>query len=124
MSEAPVFLHPARYEPFGLAPLEAALSGAALVLGRIDSLLEIWGQAALYVSTDDPSELAHTATRLADDQSLRHSLASKAELRARELSSAAMAEGYADLYRRVMAEAHHPSVAAQPAWLAAPFGPN
>src|SRR3954465_3139538 len=90
MSEASVFLHPARYEPFGLAPLEAALSGAALVLGRLDSLLEIWGQAALYVSADDPSELAHAATRLADDPAFRHALASKAEQRAGELSSTAM----------------------------------
>jgi glycosyltransferase involved in cell wall biosynthesis len=111
MSEASVFLHPARYEPFGLAPLEAGLSGAALVLGRIDSLREIWGDAALYVATDDEDELVHTATRLANDPMLRHSLASKAERRARELSSERMADGYVELYRRTMAEAARPSVA-------------
>ncbi len=31
---------PARYEPFGLSVLEAALSGCALVLGDIPSLRE------------------------------------------------------------------------------------
>jgi len=120
MGEASVFLHPARYEPFGLAPLEAALSGAALVLGRLDSLLEIWGQAALYVSTEDPSELTHVATRLADDPAFRHALTTKAELRARQLSSAAMAEGYADLYWRMMAEANPPSPSTRPAASTAP----
>src|SRR5262245_47932582 len=33
MGRAAVFVHPALYEPFGLAPLEAALAGSALVLG-------------------------------------------------------------------------------------------
>ncbi|HKO46412.1 MAG TPA: glycosyltransferase [Polyangiaceae bacterium] len=105
MGSASVFLHPARYEPFGLAPLEAALSGAALVLGRLDSLCEIWGDSALYVSTDDPGELAHAATRLADDAVLRHSLQARAEYRARELSSRTMADNYTQLYRRVLADA-------------------
>jgi glycosyltransferase involved in cell wall biosynthesis len=112
MGEASVFLHPARYEPFGLAPLEAALCGAALVLGRLDSLREIWGETALYVSADDPHELARTATLLADDPMLRHSLSKKAEARARELSSARMADNYAKLYARVMAEAASRSTAA------------
>jgi glycogen synthase len=105
MGEASVFLHPARYEPFGLAPLEAALSGAALVLGGVDSLREIWGDAAFYVSIDDPGELVHTATRLASDPLLRHSQACKAELRARQLSSTAMARSYAELYELTIAQA-------------------
>src|SRR5690606_28205132 len=33
MARAAIFVLPARYEPFGLAPLEAALAGCALVLG-------------------------------------------------------------------------------------------
>ncbi|HEV2777241.1 MAG TPA: glycosyltransferase family 4 protein, partial [Solirubrobacteraceae bacterium] len=38
MGRAAIFAHPARYEPFGLVVLEAALAGCALVLGDIDSL--------------------------------------------------------------------------------------
>jgi len=104
MGHASVFLHPARYEPFGLAPLEAALSGAALILGRLDSLREVWGEAALYTSPEDPDELTRTATSLADDPRRRHSLSHKAEHRARELSNAVMADKYAELYQRLLSE--------------------
>src|SRR5690606_123728 len=54
---AAVLVHPARYEPFGLAPLEAALAGCALVLGDIASLREVWGGAATYVAPDDAAGL-------------------------------------------------------------------
>ena len=46
---APIYAHPARYEPFGLSVLEAALSGCALVLGDIPSLRELWSGAAVFV---------------------------------------------------------------------------
>jgi len=36
------------YEPFGLAPLEAALSRCAIVANDIPSLREVWGSAAMY----------------------------------------------------------------------------
>ena len=102
MSEASVFLHPARYEPFGLAPLEAALSGAALVLGNIDSLREIWGATAIYVSPDDEAELLRAAHRLADDPVFRHALAKQSQERARAFSVELMADRYVALYRGLM----------------------
>ncbi|MFA7431853.1 MAG: glycosyltransferase family 4 protein, partial [Rhodospirillaceae bacterium] len=43
MARAGVFASPARYEPFGLAVLEAALSGCALVLSDIPTFRELWG---------------------------------------------------------------------------------
>jgi len=109
MSEAPVFLHPARYEPFGLAPLEAALSGAALVLGAIDSLQEIWQDTALYVSPDDVRELVRAATRLADDPVLRHGLAKRAQRRARAFSTGRMADRYTSLYEELLGSPSHNS---------------
>ena len=45
LARASIFAAPALYEPFGLGPLEAGLSGCALVLGDIDSLREVWGGA-------------------------------------------------------------------------------
>src|SRR5690606_32015679 len=42
---ASIYASPALYEPFGLGILEAARSRAALVLGDIDSLREVWGDA-------------------------------------------------------------------------------
>ena len=62
---------PARYEPFGLSPLEAALAGCALVLGDIPSLREVWGDAALYVRPDDPDALRQAIAALAGDRRRR-----------------------------------------------------
>jgi glycosyltransferase involved in cell wall biosynthesis len=55
---APVFVSLARYEPFGLAVLEAAQAGCALVLSDIATFRELWDCAALFVDPDDPIALA------------------------------------------------------------------
>ena len=49
---ASIYCLPARYEPFGLSVLEAALSGCALVLGDIPTLRELWEGAAAFVAPD------------------------------------------------------------------------
>jgi glycosyltransferase involved in cell wall biosynthesis len=53
-----VFVSLARYEPFGLAVLEAAQAGCALVLSDIPTFRELWDCAALFVDPDDPVALA------------------------------------------------------------------
>lgn len=45
-----VYLCTSRYEPFGLAPLEAALCGCAVLANDIPSLREVWAGGALYFS--------------------------------------------------------------------------
>ena len=75
---------PARYEPFGLSVLEAALSGCALVLGDIASLREVWQDAALYVPPDDAGALTAALARLIAEPELRHSLATSARKRAEQ----------------------------------------
>ena len=65
LGHAAVFASPARYEPFGLAILEAGLAGCALVLRDIASLREVWGDAATYAH-DDASLLAGLQAALAD----------------------------------------------------------
>ncbi len=53
MTRASIFIHPALYEPFGLAVLEAAQAGCCLVLADIPSLRELWDEVAVFV---DPAE--------------------------------------------------------------------
>jgi glycogen synthase len=53
LGAASIFVAPAVYEPFGLAILEAAAAGCALVLGDIPSLRENWDGAALFVEPED-----------------------------------------------------------------------
>ncbi|MFL5575003.1 MAG: glycosyltransferase family 4 protein [Gemmatimonadaceae bacterium] len=98
MARAAVFALPARYEPFGLSALEAGLSGCALVLGDIPSLREVWGDAALYVSPDDPGALAETLRALAADAERRTALGERARARGREYTPERMADGYAAAY--------------------------
>ncbi|MFO7562040.1 MAG: glycosyltransferase family 4 protein [Enhygromyxa sp.] len=104
MRRASIFAHPARYEPFGLAPLEAALSGCALVLGDIGSLRELWGDAAAFVDPDDHQALTAALRSLIDDPGRRSMMAARAELRARRYSVPRMAAAYHALYREVAAD--------------------
>lgn len=106
---APVFVHPARYEPFGLAPLEAALAGSALVLGDIPTLREVWGEAAEYVDPRDAGALAAVLRRLARDDSRRRALARSARGRALRYGTARMAAAYQRLYRQLAADVGAPA---------------
>ncbi len=99
-AHAAIYALPARYEPFGLSVLEAALAGCALVLGDIPSLREVWGDAALYVDPENPEQLRQTLERVIRSTLLREDLAQRARLRARRYSPGRMAQAYLEAYRR------------------------
>ncbi|MGK3959359.1 glycosyltransferase family 4 protein [Sorangium sp. So ce118] len=98
LARASIYAHPARYEPFGLSVLEAALSGCALVLGDIPSLREVWRDAALYVDPGDTGALRRALQSLIDDPGARRELASRARARAFDFAPRRMARGYLHLY--------------------------
>lgn len=100
MARAAVFAAPAKYEPFGLCPLEAALHACALVLGDIDTLREIWGAAALFVPPCDEEALAHALDVLAKDPALRAEMGVRARTRAERFTAARMTNRTLDVYRR------------------------
>ncbi|QQP91060.1 glycosyltransferase family 4 protein [Skermanella sp. TT6] len=95
---AAVFALPARYEPFGLSILEAALSGCALVLGDVPSLRELWTGAAVFVPPDDPAALARELRRMAADPPRLRALATAARQRARSYGTERMVARYLDVY--------------------------
>lgn len=103
LAETSIFVHPARYEPFGLAPLEAAACGCALVLGDIPSLREVWDDAALYAKPDDPEHLKFQIRRLEDDSRLRDAYAAKARAQAQKYPLARSVAGYLSLYEQLLA---------------------
>jgi glycogen(starch) synthase len=100
---AAIYCLPAKYEPFGLSALEAALSGCALVLGDIPSLREIWGEAAMFVSPDDEAMLAAALNELLNDRSMRQACAARAQARALKYTPEPMAAAYFDVYQRLLA---------------------
>lgn len=109
MSRAAVFALPARYEPFGLAVLEAALSGCALVLGDVPTLRELWDEAALFVPPDEPSALHDAVERLARDPAFLAVQAAAARRRARRFSAARMTDAVCALYGGLLAAGMAPS---------------
>ena len=108
LARAAVFALPARYEPFGLAALEAGLAGCALVLGDIPSLREVWDDAALFVDPDDDVALAATLRALTADERAQVRLGERARARALTFSPARSAAGYLDVYRRAAAGERRP----------------
>ena len=98
MARAAIYAHPARYEPFGLGVLEAALSGCALVLGDIPSLRELWEGAALFVEPDDEDQILFALRSLVRDGRARRAMGERARARAASFTPARMAAGYLDLY--------------------------
>jgi glycosyltransferase involved in cell wall biosynthesis len=101
LSTACVYVLPARYEPFGLSVLEAALSGCALVLGNIPSQREIWKDTALYVNPDDATGLAEAVNGLMEYPKMREAYAQAATRRAQEFSSRHQADQYLQLYHQL-----------------------
>ncbi|ACI97966.1 glycosyltransferase family 4 protein [Rhodospirillum centenum] len=97
-ARAAVFCLPARYEPFGLAVLEAALSGCALVLGNSPGLRENWDGAAVFVDPDDTAGLARALNRLVCDHARRCDLAERARIRGRRFRADTMARSYLGAY--------------------------
>lgn len=104
MARGPVFVSPARYEPFGLAVLEAAQAGCALVLSDIPSFRELWDGAARFVPADDEGEtLAAEIRALLQDREQRAALRAAARERSRRYGVEAMAAGMLRLYAEVLA---------------------
>ncbi len=98
---ASIYCLPARYEPFGLSILEAALSGCALVLGDIPTLRELWDGAAVFVPPTDADAVHAALRRLIADPAERADLARRARDRGARYGVAPMSAAYLALYRRL-----------------------
>lgn len=102
MGRAGIYALPARYEPFGLTALEAALAGCALVLGDIPTLREVWGDTASFVPPDDHDALAATLQAFIDDPERRARQARRVRARALTYTLERMAQGYLSLYETLL----------------------
>lgn len=101
-AHASIYALPARYEPFGLSVLEAALHGCALVLGDIPSLREIWSGAAVFVPPNDTSALHDELADLIDDPYRLQALGALARRRAARFTAERMTEAYLAAYASLL----------------------
>lgn len=95
---AAIVASPSLYEPFGLAALEAARAGAALVLSDIPTYREIWDGAALFAEPHRSDAFADAFKTLADDPQLRAAFGRKARARSAAFSVEAQAEAMCAIY--------------------------
>lgn len=102
LAKRPVFVSAARYEPFGLAVLEAAAAGCALVLSDIPTFRELWGGVARFVDPDDADGFAEAITAQIADPGARLIAGAKAQKRARRFTTKAMADSMAAIYRALL----------------------
>jgi glycosyltransferase involved in cell wall biosynthesis len=84
LSRASIYIATSKYEPFGLAPLEAALSHCAIVANDIESLREVWGDAALYFRSRRSESLGEALRLLAANRQLCDVYADRAYEHARQ----------------------------------------
>ncbi len=100
---AAVCLAPSSYEPFGLAPAEAALAGCAVVANDLPSYREVWGDAACYFARNDPDALAQRLDQLyADDAAVARLARAAGERVARRYTLRRMVDGYLAVYTAAM----------------------
>jgi glycogen synthase len=102
LARASIYAFPARYEPFGLSVLEAALSGCALVLSDVPALREQWNGKAVFVGVDDPATLHLAIEALIHDPDLRHALAMRARRHGLSLTPRRMALAYMRVYSQLL----------------------
>jgi glycosyltransferase involved in cell wall biosynthesis len=100
-SKADAFVYPSHYEGFGLPILEAMAFGVPVVTSNTSSLPEVAGDAALYASPHDTSEIAAQVFNVLTDTNLRDRLAVGGKVRAQHFSWEATARQSIAAYRSI-----------------------
>jgi glycosyltransferase involved in cell wall biosynthesis len=115
LAAKPVFVSTALYEPFGLAVLEAAAAGCALILSDIPSFRELWGDVAIFVDPHDEEAFSNAISRLIGDTLQRSLMGRAAQERAARYTPEAMAAQMAAIYRGLLPAIEGPVLAAKAA---------
>jgi glycosyltransferase involved in cell wall biosynthesis len=102
LARRPIFVSAASFEPFGLAVLEAAQAGCALVLADIPTFRELWDGAAQFVALDGDA-WCRAIEALVHDRTARAALGESARQRAARYTPDATADRMLALYRATIA---------------------
>jgi glycosyltransferase involved in cell wall biosynthesis len=97
-----IYICPSLYEPFGFAPLEAALCGCAVVANDIPSLREVWHESAVYFT--GAQSLTDLLQNLIIDGDLLAEVQNRSHVRARHFSTERMLSGYLGLFNSVSSQ--------------------
>jgi glycosyltransferase involved in cell wall biosynthesis len=98
-----VFVLASKFEPYGVALLEAKCAGSAIVATAVNEVPKIlnYGVTGMIVPPGDPERMAHAFLHLARDAGLRKGLSERAFAEAEKTHSIdAVARAYQALYDR------------------------
>lgn len=101
-AESAIYVSPARYEPFGLAVLEAALCSCALVLSDIPTFRELWDEAAVFVPADEREGFVVELNDLISDTTRCEQMRLRARERALHFTVERIANAYRDAYAHLL----------------------
>jgi glycogen(starch) synthase len=103
LAHAGIYAATSQYEPFGLAPVEAAFSRCALAASDIPSFRELWDGAAVFFRNNDSESLRDAIETLLRDATLRRQMANRAYRHAQQYFTAArMVSEYIKLYQALV----------------------
>lgn len=98
--QSSIYICTSVYEPFGLAPLEAALCGCAVLANDIPSLREVWGDAAIYF--EDAESLSAALELLTNEPCVLERARTRARERAQHFTAQRMTESYFEFLQNIL----------------------
>jgi glycosyltransferase involved in cell wall biosynthesis len=99
---ASIYVHPSRYEGFGLMILEAFAAGVPVVTSTASCLPEVAGEAALLANPNDSTELAEKISDILSNPELAATLRELGLARAAEYTWAKTAAATHDAYLQTL----------------------
>lgn len=102
-SKAICLVYPSRFEGFGLPILEAMVCECPVITGNNSSLVEVGGQAAMYINVDKTDEYVDSLNKLLLSNKLRNDLVLSAMAHSRQFSIESWATKTIDNYKNIRA---------------------
>lgn len=101
---ASIYCQPSLYEGFGLPLLEAFERDVPIVAAKTQALVEVGGDACIYVDPKDPADMAHGILKVIKDKKLASGLIKKGAKRLENFSWSKTAQQTYEVYEEIYSQ--------------------